>query len=235
MQKGLNNFTFYCNDISGSPVTSITSGGFTLFGNINSSDISTFTSSITEETSGYYTVSLDLNTIGQGYFGVKAVAPGRYITPDYWDVSLENNDADSLYSLFLSLQQQGTVDEVLNYGVVRTNPFKEADDITLAYIVPTSITSTLVGWTNFKAQLRTSDSLTSATSASLLGLATVTIVDPATNSVSIDISGSNTLGVVPEGSYTTNLYMDLQGLNPSGKKKTLMEFTIPINREITRD
>jgi hypothetical protein len=91
----------------------------------------------------------------------------------------------------------------------------------------------LVGWTNFKAELRNSLSLTSATSASYIGLGAVTIIDPALNSVTIDISGALTTGVVPEGSNTTNLYMDLQGLNPSGKKKTLIEFTIPIIREIT--
>jgi hypothetical protein len=233
MQKGQNYFTFYCSDISGSPVTGATSGSFSIFGNINSDDISLFDSTITEESSGYYTLGLDIDAVGQGYFGVKSVTANRFITPDFWSETFENNDFDSLYSLFLSLQQAGTVTEVTNYVSVNTNPFKESDDITLNYIVSTEVTPNLTGWTNFKAELRNNLSLTSATSASYLGLGQVTIVDALTNSVSIDISGALTTGVVPEGSNTTNLYMDLQGVNASGKKKTLIEFSIPIIREIT--
>lgn len=235
MQKGLNYFTFLCTNISGGPVTGIdTSGGFTLTGSINSSDISTFTKSIVEEVNGYYTLELDLNTTGQGYFSVSPSGAGIYVTPDFWDTGeIITNDADSLYSLFLSLQQTGTVTEVSNYVNVTTNPFKESDDISLNYIVSTDVTPTLTGWTNFKAELRNDLCLTSATSASYIGLGQVTIVDALTNSVSVDISGALTTGVVPEGANTTNLYMDLQGLNASGKKKTLIEFTIPIIREIT--
>ena len=233
MQKGINNFSFLVSDISGSPVTGATSASFTLFGNINSDDISLFDSQITEETNGYYTLQLDLDTAGQGYFGLEHSNANNSITPTFWDVQLENQDADSLYTVFLSLQQSGTVTNVTNFVEVNTNPFKESDDITLAYIVSTEVTPDLVGWTDFKAELRNSLSLTSSTSASYIGLGAVTIVDPALNSVTIDISGALTTGVVPEGSNTTNLYMDLQGVNPSGKKKTLIEFTLPIIREIT--
>lgn len=235
MKKGLNDFAFLCTNISGSPVTGINvSGGFTLSGNINSDDISTFDSSIVEETDGYYTLTIDLDTTGQGYFSVAPTGSGIYIAPDFWDTGrITTNDEDSLYNLFLSLQQEGTVDSVNNFVEVNTNDFKQSDDITLEYVVSTEVTPTLVGWTNFKAELRTSESLTSSTTGSYLGLADITIVDPSLNSVSIDISGSLTAGVVPEGSNTTTLYMDLQGYNPSGKRKTLIEFSIPIVREIT--
>lgn len=233
MQKGSNDFTFLCTDVSGAPLSSIATSAFSLFGNINAADISTFASSVVAETSGYYTLTVNLNTTGQGYFGVKPTAT-MFVSPTFWDVTLENNDADSLYSLFLSLQQSGTVDSVDNYVAVNTNPFKEADDLTLAYVISTSITPNLSGWTSFKAQLRTSIGLTSAISSSLLGEGVVTIVDAMTNSVTIDISGGLTTGVVPEGTNTTNLYMDLQGINPLGKKKTLIDFTIPIVREITK-
>lgn len=233
MQKGLNSFSFLCTDISGSPVTSITSGGFSLFGSVGATNITSYTSSISEETSGFYTLQIDLSEIGQGYFGVKPVSNNVYVAPDFWDVTIENYDFDSLYALFLSLQQEGTVQEVNNFVEVVTNEYKESDDITLAYLVDTSITPNLTGWTNFKAQLRNSDSLTTSGSSTYIGDGVVTVVDALTNSVTIDISGSLTTGKVPEGSYTTNVYMDLQGLNPSGKKKTLIEFTIPIVREIT--
>jgi hypothetical protein len=231
MQKGINYFTFLCSDISGSPVTAITSGGFTLYGNFNATNITSFDYSIAEETNGYYTLGLDIDVVGQGYFGITHATED--VTPTFWDVTLENNDADSLYTLFLSLQQEGTVDEVANFVSVNTNPFKESDDITLEYIVSTQVTPDLIGWTNFKAELRNDLSLTSATSASYLGLADITIVDASLNSVSIDISGALTTGVVAEGDTNTTLYMDLQGYNPSGKKKTLIEFSIPIVREIT--
>lgn len=234
MQKGLNDFTILVTNISGSPITGITSGSFYMFGNIGANDISTFQTSITEETSGFYTVTANLNQTGQGYFGVKTLDSSLFVTPDYFDVVLENYDFDSLYSLFLTLQQTGLAETVNNYVEVTTNPYKENDDLTIDYAVSTSVTPNLSGWTNFKAELRTEASLTTAvTSGTFIGLCPVTVLDEMTNSVSVAISGGLTLNTVPEGENSVNLYMDLQGLDSNGKKKTLIEFTIPIVRQIT--
>lgn len=235
MQIGQNDFTFLCTNINGSPVTSINiSSGFTLFGDVSNYDISTYVSSIKEEQDGYYTLSLNLDKVGQGYFGVTPVTSGIYVTPDFFDVTLDTYDFDSLYSLFLTLSETGvTSTNTANFMEVTTLPFKASDDIKLDYLVATNITPTLTNWTNFKAELRNDSSLTSSSSASYLGLCDVTVIDALTNSVSVAISGSLTTGAIPEGSNTANVYVDLQAISPTSKKKTLISFTIPIVREIT--
>jgi hypothetical protein len=235
MKIGSNTFNFYCNNVSGGAITGLTSGSFYLYGQVADLEINTYSpSTITEDGSGFYSLDIDLDTVGSGAFGVRSYNSGVYIAPDFWDVKMENQDFESLYSLFVTLQQAGTVDSVFNYTEVTTEPFKEGDDITIEHTVSTELTSTLTGWTNYKAELRNSLSPnTSAASATYICNAIVAVVDPLENTVTLDISGSNIISVVPEGSNTTTLYMDLQAYNPQGKKKTLVEFTIPIVRQIT--
>lgn len=238
MQIGINDFTFLCTDILGEPVTSINvSGGFSLFGDVAGYDISSYSYTIAEAGDGFYTASVNLNRVGQGYFGVTPSVSGIYMTPDYFDVTLENYDFDSLYSLFLTLSETGvTSTNTANYMEVTTMPFKESDDIKLDYLVATNITPNLTDWTDFKAQLRDDTSLTTRDiSGSYLGDCSVTVIDALTNSISVEISGALTTGVIPNGATTVNVYTDVQAISPLTKKKTLISFTIPIVREITYD
>lgn len=234
---GSNTYTFFVNNSAGTGVTSIPTSSFSVFGYIGTDLISSYTNSISEKVSGYYQLSVTLNSVGDGYLGITHPSSAYAISPSFYAISVLNNDADSIAATLSALSQEEITTSQEGYTEILTNSYKEGDDITLIHTIPTTVASSISGWTNWRAEIRTSAALTSAGTVSggvgYLGSANISVYSVANRQIQIDIPYTITTGIVPAESNDTNIYFDLQAITDTSKRKTVASYTVPIVRQLT--
>jgi len=234
MQAGTNSFPFLVTDISGSPITGLTSINFTTYGQVGSTllNIPTISESLSGE--GYYIATLDI-PLGQGFLAIESDAPSsKFITPTFYNIDATIYDTDDVYASIARQTLDITQVAVSSYETQQIGPYKQGDDWIINYVIPDSVAVDISGFSNFKASLWNDSILTSISgSAGYIGDFTLT-VDTPSKSVVMKLDDTLTVNLVSEGLTEEYYYSDLQALNASGDKVTLAEFAILARRQFTR-
>ena len=228
MKADLNTFDFLVTDISGANY--IPTGTWSISGNISDSIISTYDSiTAISGSPGFYRVGL-YTPIGLGNISLHNSDVSAFITPDFYTVEVTSSSVDDVYSKLVRYDiDQISLGIVGNYEQIAFT-MKEADSIYIEYVAP-STTPNISGWT-WKAQLRGDSALISG-GAGLLGDLTVVVTDESTKAFLITGATTLTDNIIPSGSVSTTVYSDLQGTSPTGRRLTVAELTITVNREFT--
>lgn len=226
------NLFFSVNDISGNAYSP--SGSWTVnatFDNLQYGSGATVTS--VSGQAGYYQVEI-VNPVGDGVISLVNSDTSAFISPDFYAASSTTlYTEDDVYAKLLrydiddlTLSVQKGYEEVIF-------DMKAGDDKDIEYVIPDAVTTQdISGWT-FSAQLRDSTSTTTSGSSALIGALTVTVLDIPTRMILISIPAAYTENIIPEGDSQITLLSDLQAVTLEGKKKTIAEFAITVNRQFT--
>lgn len=229
MKTGNNYFGVYAT-ISGGPAIGL--GGWSMLGRLNTNDINAFTV-VESISSGLYSFTVPLSSAGTGYISFFNANPEVTIEPKVFTIDVDNFSNDNIYAVTNRSIYSGTTTLVNAFESVNIGTIKAGDDYEVSIVVDEAVTPSLTGWTNFKATMRKSDSLTSASSAYVIGDWTILNVDTGTSTITLEMSGDLTANIIPEGSSSLVTYSDLQGVNAAGKRKTLTQITATISRNFT--
>jgi hypothetical protein len=235
MKQGNNYFTVLATDISGAGMTAVTSGSWSLYGEIEGTSFSTIDEivEITGGPNGFYRFDIDIPNIGQGFLQISNTNPNMSVTPTFFDLDIQLHDIEDVYSQVITTNYEGITTTLQFYESINIESIKEGDDVQFTVAISDSITTSLVGWTDFKMSLREAGSVSSSGAEFYIGDVTIENINTTENTVSILIPYTLTQGIIPEGSQSVVVYGDLQAENPSGKRKTLAELQATVVRQFT--
>lgn len=233
MQAGNSNFPILVTNISGSPVLGLSTVNFDIDGQVGTTIINSGTVTASLSADGYYLVNVDI-PVGQGFLKVSSISASHYVTPTFYNIDATLYDADDVYASIARQTLDITQVAVSSYETQEIGPFKQGDDWVINYIIPDSVTTSISGYSNFKASLWDDSILTSVSgSEGYIGDFTLTI-DVPTKSVQMKLDDTYTVNLVSEGLTEEYYYSDLQATDTGGNKITLAEFSILARRQFTR-
>jgi hypothetical protein len=225
------NFFFYVADISGSPVIGETDFSVVLRG--DTGDLTGASSLVTEDDYGYYKVAISgLQSPVSGIVELNYDGVNNYIvSPDWAEFDIESAyTLDDIYStVFASTVTPVVIDTQKRFGTV-TLTVKDGDDWIDNLQVPTRFLP-LTSWTNFTVKVYPATRLTDSSVVDISGTSAVTVVDDLQGLIEVYIDDDITTGVVPDGVANINLYADVQGIDPNGNRRTLIEITYNARRD----
>lgn len=231
MQSGTNILPIYVANVSGNGVIGLTTSDFSVKGYVGSTVLDTATIAASPSANGYYLATVSI-PVGQGFISITPTNTNYSVSPSFYDIDATLYDVDDVYSSIARQTLDITQVSVTSYEAQNIGPFKEADDVVIDYVIPDSVTSSISGYSNFKASLYSADVLTSISGAGKIADFALT-VSPTTKSVKMvmpGISGAR----VSEGKSEEYFYSDLQCTTNEGYNKTLAEFNILFKRQYTR-
>lgn len=224
-------FFFYVADISGSPVLGETD--FSVFLDTSSGEITGYSSSVTESNSGYYKVVISgLEAPESGIVELNYDGPEVYIvSPDWAEFSIDSDfTVDDVYGAV-----QASTASIVN--ITRNNKFgnatiqcKENSDLTHTI----RLNQDLTGWTSLSVKAYPDAILVTPTTPALTGTYSVSIDDIATGTITALIGRDVLNNVVPAGVSQTKVYSDIDGIDPDGLHRTIIELTLNVKRDFNR-
>lgn len=231
MQSGLNSFPVLVTDISGAKITGLTQGDFIVSGYVSETVIDAGTITEAPSSAGYYNVLINI-PVGQGFVSVSTSASNFSITPTFYNVDATIYDTDDIYATVARQTLDVSQVSLTNYETQDIGPFKEGDDVVIDYVIPDAITTSISGYTDWKASLYDSEILTSISGAGYIKDFVLT-VNTTTKSIKM-VLPAITGGMVAEGLTEEYFYSDLQATTNEGYRKTLAEFNLKFRRNFTR-
>jgi hypothetical protein len=231
---GLNTFSVSVEDVSGNQVSGLLSG-WTYRGALDATPIvgGSITPIENPSAPGWYHFEVDLPVPGEGFIEFRN-ASAASISPPAYDLDVNIYSTDDIYAV---TNRVGLNINSLNVSVYETSevgPYKEGDDWVLDYTIPDSITTSISGWTNWRASIRNETSLVDPVSG-YIGDFVISNINVASKSMTLTFAASATKDLVPLDQEETTVYSDLQALTNNALKKTVAEFAIGVRRQFTRD
>lgn len=223
---------FLVNDISGAPATSLPLSGFsTVYWN-DAVAVTGATIVISEVTSGWYDVSVDIDNIGENNLQLKYNNSNYSVAPDAHTWSKESSHTvDEVYGRIIVATTTSPLPVVPSQRFVTTLiTSKEGDDIFETVQVPARF-KPLTSWTDITIQAYPAARVTNPSTPAISGTYSATVIDDINGIVDILIGNDVTTSKVPSGASTAVIYADLQGTDGNGYKQTMMTFQITLNRD----
>lgn len=228
MKIGQNIFSVLVTDISGSAIPGLSGSDFTLQGQIDESELTIIDDIRPTVSDGIYQAVVNLPIAGQGHLEFTPTNPDFFIAPDFFNISVTNNDIDDVYRVtnfrFIDI---GTQSSDQTYRNVRISS-KAGDDIIFDVVTQEDIT----GFTDWKSEFVLSTT-ESPSGTNYIGEASVESIDVSTGTIQLKLPFSLTVGIVPVGLSELRIYGDLQARDPSGNRKTISDIIIRLRREFT--
>jgi hypothetical protein len=235
MKSGFNDFFFTCTKLG---ATSGTSGSMLLYSPSGAFSVASWCAGISGNTGSFYNIpNIDVGTfrlniytaVGNGFAKISNAEAGVVLTPNEfrWEATSSSiDDVAALVSTYRDSVQ--TFPLGIEYYEINTIGIKESDNINITYLVPTAVTPSISGYTNFRSNLR-SEVAAISSGTTVLGALTV-VPNFTTNSVLITGASSYFTGLIPYPRKSVKAYADLIADDPNGLIVTLAEFDITVNR-----
>jgi len=223
--------TFLVSDISGSPITGISSGWTTLY-LADGVSVSGSSATVSEVSNGFYQVLVNPVPEGELTLQLKNSNANYYIAPDWHEWSKDSTyTLDDIYGRLIVATSATSLPVVPSQRFTTTTiNSKEGDDITETVQVPARYRP-LTGWTNLTIQAYPAGRVLDMSTPPISGTYLATVVNATDGIVDVEIGSDVTSGQVPNGVPTATIYADLQGDDTNGKRKTLVEFVISLKRD----
>jgi hypothetical protein len=224
---------FLVSDVSGAPVTSLAPSSFLAYLYNNGVAVTGSNQTITEMASGVYMVSISNAPVGELY--LKLDRSPFYIAPDFHEWTQTSYDVDDVYGRLLVATSTTALPVVPSQRYsVQTFNTKDNDAITETVQVPARFRP-LTGWTDISIQAYPAARTLTPSSAPLSGTYSATVIDASAGLIDIVIAENVVNNLVPAGVASVQIFADLQGDDPDGYRKTMMQFNITVNRDYNSD
>lgn len=225
--------TFFCSDVSGSPLPSIPLNSFTVDFKSGSQQISGYSSSLSNDTSGFYSVTIS-DSLPLGSYRVSLLNPLVYVSPDFYTFEkTDNYSIDEIYSLVYS----NSVSPVILSSSERyaTSSFNliDGDDVYESFVVPSKYLP-LTSWTSFTVGAHYFDATSQTYIPITGGSNSVTVTDASLGIIRVIMD--NNINVIDYSGAETNktVIAQVQALDQNGYKRTLLEIQINVSRDYNR-
>lgn len=227
-EPGINSFPIYVTNISGSPVTGLVAGGFSVLGYIGTSAV-TF-DSLTEKSSGFYVANVSIPNAGQGFLRIYSSNPAYYVSPEFYPLEVDNYDSDAVYAKLNAIGvanlPQGAPARFSSVNLT----VKQDSSITETIQIPSRYLP-LTGISGMEMKLYPAEKLTVASTPALSGTTSATVVSASGGLVSIVAANDCLQGLIPEGSSIVNIYGDIRYIDSNGYERRPVELNISIRRD----
>jgi len=225
------NKTFLISDISGAPVTGLSSG-FTSMYLSDGVAVSGASVTVSEISDGFYNVLVNPVPEGELTLRLEHSDPSNFITPDWHEWTKDSTyTIDDVYGRLIVATSTTALPLIPSQRFTTTTiNSKEGDDITEIVQVPARYRP-LTGWTNITIQAYPAGRLLDMMIPPITGTYDADVLNETDGTVDILIGKNVTSGQIPSGVPTAVIYADLQGNDSSGYRKTLVEFAITLKRD----
>lgn len=223
---GTNTFAVFATNINGTYVPSV-SAGWSINGAIGASAITL--SSVTESSSGFYLVNVNIPQAGFGFLKINNSDSSLYINPDFYSLEVTNYDDDDTYAKMTAIGVANLPSGSPNrFTTVNINA-KQDSTITETVQLASQFLP-LTGWTGWNVNVYPATKLTSSTIPALSGSTSCSVINASAGLVSVTIQNNVLQGLIAEGSATTTLYADIDALDASGYERRPVELNITLRR-----
>jgi hypothetical protein len=234
VKAGFNDFFFTCTHLG----TSGSSGSMVLYSASGSFQVASYCNGVSGNTGNVYAVpNVDVGTyrlnmytgVGNGFAKVTNNEVGVVLTPNEFRWEATVNSLDDVAQLVAVYRNAVAVNPLgTEYYEIQQVGIKESDNIDMTYIIPSAVTPSLSGWSNFICNIR-SEVASISSGTTILGALTV-IPNYLTSSVQITGASSYFTGLIPYPRRSVKAYADLVAKNHDGLTMTLAEFDFTVNR-----
>lgn len=222
---------FLVSNVSGGPAVSLPLSGFsTVYWN-NGAPVTGATIGVSEISNGWYNVSVSSEPAGALNLQLRYNNPLFSLTPTAETWTAYNYDDDDIYGRLLVATSSTSLPILPSqrYTDVNLNS-KDNDDITEIIQVPARFRP-LTGWTNITVQAFPSARTLAPSTAPLSGSYTASVLNAVDGTLNVIIAKNVINNLVPAGVASVPIYADIQGTDPNGYRKTLVQMNITITRD----
>lgn len=230
------NFYIFVADITGGGVTGLTNGDFNNTVLLDGVPVSGAAVTIAPTTDpGLYTINVDPIGVGTNLIKADPINPLYIVSPDFNDYFKESTyTIDNVYGSVISQQVSPVPYDFTTRFQEVTVKHKENDHYDDVLSVPHRYVP-LTGWTDWTVEVYPEAALDSGMVPNISGAtATVTVLDPDTGTLDINISSDHFANQIAEGKNEAIVYADIQGHNANGKRKTVITITFNLVREFNK-
>jgi hypothetical protein len=226
--------SFLCSNVSGAPLPSIPLSNFTVDFKSGSESISGYVSSLSNSTSGFYSVTVS-DSLPIGSYRISILNPSVYISPDFYSVQkTDNYNIDDVYSLVFSNSVSPVVLSSSERFATASVQHVDGDDFVEDFVVPSRYLP-LTSYSAFSVGSYLFNPTTQTYSVISGGVNTVSVTSETLGIIRVIMDNTLTDLIDYSGAQTTaQVVSQVQCLTPDGYKKTLLEININISRDFNK-
>jgi hypothetical protein len=222
---------FLVSNVSGGPAASLPLTGFSTSYWNNGSPITGAVVTVAELSNGWYNVSVDNEPAGYLNLQLKYVDPLFAVTPTAETWMSYNYDIDDVMGRLITATSSTSLPVLPSqrFTDVSMNT-KDNDDIVEIIQVPPRFRP-LTGWTNLTVQAFPQARTLAPSTAPLSGSYSVSVLNETDGTLNVVIGKTVINNLVPAGVGSIPIFADIQGNDPNGYRKTLVQMNITVTRD----